>query len=247
MLKRVLMVGLAAGAALVTLHSGPARAATYKCYSNGWCYVTPPGTYYYYGSIDACATIQQVRNPDQFPAQLYCSIEVTKVESLCYNPNNHNVVPGEAATQVVFSAGNGIGWDDLVDKSQKTKNTAALCAKVTSADADCELYPGSELCNPAYCVNKNWKIKKVLTSEFTATCQTQVCSGTIDSNTGACTGNWATKDTQRCECTLPPPYSIENPPPHCADPLRPTADCVAYECWELDASGGRTGNLCMPQ
>jgi hypothetical protein len=243
MSKRVLTIGLAVAAALITLQGGIAQAAC----SGGWCYFRPPGTWYYYGSIESCATVVHVRNPERFGARLACTIEVTKVESLCYNPNSHNVVPGEAATQVIFSAANGIGSGDLVSKSQKNKNTAALCASVTSADADCELNPENALCDSKYCVNPNWNIKLVLTSEFRADCQTQACSGTVDDSGNCVGGDWVTKDSQSCECTLPPPYSIENPPEHCENPLDPGPECTAYECWELDEYGGRTGNMCALQ
>jgi len=255
MLKRALMMGLAVGVGLATLQSGTADA--------GWTYVRPPGTWWYYGSIDGCSLIDQVRSVSRFPARLACDVTVTKVESLCDNPAG-NEVPGEASTQVIFSATNPIGENDLADKSDKqNKGMAGLCVSITSADAECGPGSTSELCKNEYCVNPNWHIQRVMSTEFETDCKSQTCASRIVDGSGTCctsagvndaTGecympaDWSTEDTQRCSCALPSQYGIENPPQyHCPDPLHPDENCVAYDCWEIDSQGNLTGNECRLQ
>ncbi len=239
MLKRVLMAGLAAGVGLATLQTGTAEAQ--------WQFALPPGMWWYYGSIDGCATVTQVRNPVQHPAQLRCEVTVTRVQTLCENPNHH-LVSGEAATKVVFVGTNQIDGNELLNsREQKTKNTAGLCVEID--DSDCSIdqdtgLPRSPLCNPEFCVNPNWHPIDVLTTEFRATCTTEQCTGTDPNNPCAVT---VLRDTESCACTLPADFSVENKPTPCADPLHPTADCTAYICQELDADGNLTGNLCQLQ
>jgi hypothetical protein len=240
MSKRVLMAGLAIGVGLATLQTGTAEAQ--------WQFALPPGMWWYYGSIDGCATITQVRNPEQHPAQLRCEVKVTKVQTLCENPHNHDVNPGESATKVVFVATNQIDGNELLNsKEQKVKNTAGLCVEID--DNDCSIdpetgEPSSPLCNDAFCVNPNWHILDVLTTEFVATCTTEQCTGDDPDNPCAQT---VPRDTESCACTLPAGYSVENPPVPCPDPLHPIPSCTAYICQELDADGNLTGNLCQLQ
>jgi hypothetical protein len=269
MLKRVVMMGLVAGLSLPVLQGGTAEAGT-------WSYIKPPGTWYYYGTIDACALIGKVPNPDNHLARNFCGVSVTKVESLCINPAG-NTVTGEAATQLVYYNATPITSGDLL--GGKYKGDAAVCGTAGSADADCTTDPGdgseNRLCNSAlYCVNPNWQIQYVMTTEFDVACQTQACQSGITDDSGNCCGKdglvdptatptvcnsvdnstgymqgWAIKDTQTCGCTLPAPYSIENRPEHCqdyTDPLNPPENCVPWECYELDANGDLTTNRCEP-
>jgi len=221
------------GLGLATLHGGTAEAGS-------WSYVKPPGTWFYYGSIDGCAIIGSVPSPTQHPARLYCEVTVTKVESLCSNPATHEVSPGEAATQVVFSSANPINDNDLL--TGKNKGKAALCVEITSADADCTTDSGNLLCNRDYCVNPNWHILRVVTTEFRADCQTQACTGTLDTSGNCIGGDWVQKDKQSCECTFPAGYSIDNLPTPCPDPLHPTAECAPYQCFDV-----ATGLACQLQ
>jgi len=236
MLKKVLMIGLAVGIGLAALHAVTAEA--------GWSYLRPPGMWWYYGSIDGCATITQVRNPDQHPAQLRCEVKVTEVESLCENPANHNVLPGEAATQVVFIAENEFDQSDLNSKDQKKKkNRADLC--VTIDDDDCSIdpvtgEPNSPLCDPEFCVNPNWHPIDVLTTAFLATCTTEQCTG--DDPEDPC-AETTVRDTQVCECSLPAGYGVDDKPEPCLDPLNPTVECVAYECFRV-VDGMTTTEAC---
>jgi hypothetical protein len=231
MLKRVLKTGLAVSIGLATLHGITAEAG-------GWTYVRPPGMWWYYGSLDGCATISKVPNPDTHPALLRCNIALTRIETLCVNPNYNDVRPGEAATQSVVWSKIKPG-DLLNDKGQKNKGKANLCVSLNEV----------EDIDPAIlCVNGNWHPIEdeyddngdltavgALTTEFLAACTTEACSD------DTCTGPTTVKDTELCKCTLPSQYSAENPPQHrCADPLHPDDSCTAYQCYEVDANGDAT-------
>jgi hypothetical protein len=248
MSKRAVLMVLAVGIGLATLQGATAEA--------GWTYVRPPGTWWYYGSIDGCALVSQVRNPEQFPAQFSCEVEVTEVQTLCENPENHKVSPGEAATQVVFVGTNQIDDDDLLNsKDQKNKGKASLCVSIE--DNDCSIdpvtgEPRSPLCDPQYCVNPNWHPLDVLTTAFRAKCTTEQCTGDDPDNPCDETVLW---DTQVCECRLPAGYSVESKPSPCPkecllDPLAPSCSdsCVAYECFELNKDTLQpTGQACAFQ
>jgi hypothetical protein len=238
MLKRVLMIGIAMGVGIAVLNIGTAQAQ--------WQYLRPPGMWWWYGSLKGCGTITKVRNPDQHPARMTCRVEVTAIEILCDNPAG-NQVWGEAATQVVLGGKNDIDDDDLLEsKKGKKKNRADLC--VTIEDGDCIYDPdtgeyNSPLCDPEFCVNPLWNPVDVLTTKFTATCDTEQCTGEDDPATPeyneACDdGNFVVRDTQVCNCTLPPGYGIEDVRDGtlvpCPDPLNPDPDkCVAYDCFDV--------------
>lgn len=218
MSKKVLMTCLAVAIGVIGLH-GTAEAGN-------WSFLQPPGMWWYYGSVDGCAAIGSVPNPDKKPAILKCEIDLKRIETLCENPQNKDVRPGEAATKVVVF--NTIDPEDLLDsKGQKYRGQAELCVgfdEVTSLPAD------------ILCVNRNWHPIGALTTEFTATCKTEQCTGEDDLSTPnvneACNIT-VPKDTQRCECSLP--YgSVESPP----SPRTP------YSCIEVDAYGIPTGNMC---
>jgi len=231
MLKRAPMIGFAVGVALATLHAETAEA--------GWTYVRPPGMWWYYGSVDGCALIGQVRNPEQHPALLRCDIQLSRIETLCYNPNNNDVRPGEAATKVVVF--NTIDPEDLLDqKGQKNKGKANLCVEVDELSLPAEIL----------CVNRNWIPQAALTTEFLAACTTEQCTGVDDPTTldvnEAC-NTTVPQDTQRCACRLPDGFSAEFPPVQCADPRNPDPSCTAYICDELDANGQPTGQSCKLQ
>jgi hypothetical protein len=235
MSKRVLMIGIAVGAGLAALRGGTAEAGN-------WAYLRPPGTWFYYGSIDGCAAIGSVPNPDNHPAQLSCEFEITEVATLCQNPQNHDVNPGKAATKVFFTGKHQLEQSDMVTK---TKGKANACVKVD------EMADGSPLLDDGLCVNPNWHLLGALTTQFQAICRTEQCTGTDNPNTTdvneAC-NTTVVKDTQRCQCTLPAEFSVDNPPTPCPDPLHPElypTQCTAYQCIEVNASGVPTGGLCQ--
>jgi hypothetical protein len=217
------MTGVALGASLAALCSSTSEAGT-------WQYVRPPGTWFFFGSIDACSAISGVPNPDTHPAQFSCDLEVTLVDTLCYNPQNHDVAPGRAATKVTFTGKHQLTQADMLTKK---KGRANPCLKVD------ETADGSPLNDNGLCVNRNWILQEVLTRQFNATCRTEQCTGTLD-NPCATT---VVKDTQRCQCTLPAEFDINNQPNHC-DLLHPET-CTAYQCVEVNASGVPTGQLCQ--
>jgi hypothetical protein len=213
MLKKALMIGLAVGIGFAALHAVTAEA--------GWSYLRPPGMWWYYGSVNGCGTITQVRNPEKFPALLRCDIDLTRIETLCKNPNNHDVRPGEAATRVVVS--NPIDPEDLLnDKGQKKKGTAELCVGVNELALD----PG------VLCVNRNWNPIAALTTDFLATCTTERCIGEGDD---PCELTAEPEDSLVCECRLPS-GSVEYPP----DPGTP------YTCTELEVEHTPDGPIYTP-
>jgi hypothetical protein len=237
MLKKALMIGLAVSVGLVALHAVTAEA--------GWSYLRPPGMWWWYGSINGCGTITQIRNPETHPARLSCEVRVTAIETLCDNPAG-NEVPGEAATQVSFFTETDFGDGLLNDKDQKKKkNRADVCVAVDEDDCsvvDEDGEPLSPLCRDEYCVNPNWHIIDVLTTEFTATCTTQTCSTrTVDEAGNCIDGDWLGQDTQVCECSLPSGWDVRNKPPDCNDDLG--IGCVAYECFRV-VDGFTTNEPC---
>jgi len=225
------MMGLILSAGLVALGGATGEAGN-------WTYLRPPGTWFYYGSIDGCAAIGSVPNPDQHPAQLSCDFTVTQIDTLCVNPQNHDVRPGQAATKVTFTGRHQLQQSDLLTK---TRGKANACVKVDDTAA------GSPLLNDSFCVNPNWHLIGALTTQFKATCRTEQCTGTDNPATPAneACNTTVVKDTQRCQCSLPAGYTIDNLPPPCADPLHPDPSCVAYQCIEVNASGAPTGQLCQ--
>jgi hypothetical protein len=234
MSKRTLMIGLAVGAGLAVLSAGTTEAGN-------WSYIKPPGTWFYYGSIDGCSAIGSVPNPDTHPAVFSCEFQITEVDTLCQNPQNRDVNPGKAATNVSFTAKHQLQQSDLLTKSRGKANA---CVKVD------ETADGSPLLDDDLCTNPNWHLIGVLTTQFETICRTEQCTGTDNPNTPnvneAC-DTTVVKDTQRCQCTLPAGYSIDNLPPPCADPLHPDPSCVAYQCIEVNAGGVPTGQLCQLQ
>lgn len=233
MSKRVLMTGLVLSAGLVALGGSTGEAGN-------WSYVRPPGTWFYYGSIDGCSLIGSVPNPDTHPALFSCEIQISEVDTLCQNPAG-NVVPGKASTKgVTFIAKHQLQQSDLLAKSRGKANA---CIKVDDTAA------GSPLLDDDLCVNPNWHLIGALTTQFLAVCTTQQCTGTDNPATPeneAC-NTTVIKDTQRCQCTLPAGFSVDNPPTPCADPLHPDPSCTAYQCVEVNANGVPTGGLCQLQ
>jgi hypothetical protein len=224
MLKRALKIGLALAIGLATQPMGTTQAG------NNWTFIQPPGMWWNFGTVDGCASIARVPNPATKPALLRCDITLTQIETLCENPNGL-IVKGEASTKVIAS--NAIDPSDLL---QKDKGKANVCVQVD------ELALGGE----ELCVNGNWTAVGALTTEFSATCTTEACTGVDNPNTPqneAC-NTTVVANTQVCACTLPPGFSVENPPDACADPLNPE-NCTAYICNELDPKTLQpTGNQC---
>jgi hypothetical protein len=230
MSKRTLMI---VGAGLLALTGGNGEAGN-------WAYIKPPGTWFYYGSIDGCALIGSVPNPDQHPAQFSCEITVTEIDTLCVNPQSQDVTPGVAGTKVTFTGKHQLQLSDLLTK---TRGKANACIKVDDMAA------GSPLLDDSFCVNPNWHLVGALTTQFEATCRTEQCTGTDDPATPAneACNTTVVKDTQRCQCSLPAGYTVTNLPPPCADPLHPDPTCVAYQCIEVNAAGVPTGGTCQFQ
>jgi hypothetical protein len=224
------MMGVVLGAGLAALCSSTGEAGN-------WQYVRPPGTWFFFGSIDGCSAIGSVPNPDNHPAQFSCEFTVTQVDTLCENPANHDVRPGKAATKVSFTGKHALEQADL---DEKNKGKANACVKVEDTAL------GSPLRNDKLCVNRNWHLIGVLTKQFSTVCTTQQCTGTDNPATPAneACNTTVIKDTQRCQCSLPAGYSLDNMPLPCADPLHPDPSCTAYQCIEVNASGVPTGAAC---
>ena len=134
------------------------------------------------------------------------------------NPKGFDVTPGEAANKIVMVS-EPVEQEDM-SLSKKEKGLANVCVEIkdSSFGLECEL--------------NNWSLE-TLVDEFTATCDTQQCTGDAYDPCGST----VVKDTQTCHCTLPDGYTLDDPPP----PGTP------YNCVEIGPDGQPTGNACELQ
>jgi hypothetical protein len=208
MLKKALLIGLGVGVGLAALHAITAEAGT-------WSYLRPPGMWWYYGSVDGCATIGRVPNPEKKPALMNCTIEIAPGDSFCVNPDGHNVLPGEAGRKI--SVSEPIEPEDL---SEKYKGVANVCVSIAP---ECEL--------------RNWNL---VVTEFEATCSTYPC---LDAECTSFEEEDAA-DTQVCHCRLPLGADFDNLEA-CKDPFDLSEDCTRYECWQVNEFGEETDIPCQ--
>ena len=136
--------------------------------------------------------LKAVPNPDANPAQFECLVTVTLVDTLCQNPTNHNVNPGQAATQTSIVSTEQITPSDITDKKKG----------IASVDA---VIPDGPLLNNEFCVNPNWNIVDVLIREATVQYNVWQCVDT------SCVSR-VLHTSSEFECTLPAQFNFSNPP-----------------------------------
>lgn len=222
MLKRVMMMGLAASVGLATMNAVIAEAG-------GWTYLRPPGMWWYYGSVGGCAKIGRVPNPLKHPAAVQCDVTIVSSHAQCVNPQYHNVLPGEAANKY-FELRETIDPEDM-SLAKKEKGVANVCLEI-----DDENYG-------VQCKLRNWH-PEVLVTEFVASCTTQEC---LDADCLNLSGE--VKDTQSCSCELPDGVDFDNVKA-CNDPFDSNEDCTRYQCKEVEYNAAtevweETGNQCQ--
>ncbi len=205
MLKRALMMGLAVGIGLTTLHSGTAEAGN-------WSYIRPPGMWWWFGSVNGCAKIGRVPNTDKKPALMQCTVEI--LDGVCLNPNGFNVLPGEAARKITVSE--PIDEEDL---SEKKKGVANVCLSI---DPRCKLRNWTLFVEEfeATCTTQ-----QCLGTDDPETEDVNEACNTIDLENPA--------DTQVCHCGLPQGVDVDNAIP-CVDPFDPEEVCTRYECTDVE-------------
>jgi len=212
MFRRVLMIGIAIGVGFATIQRGRAEAVTCKTDQTGkYCFLG--GTWVKVAPIEACYEVARVPNPDQHPAELRCSVQFT-VDSLCLNPQNQDVQPGQAATL-------GGELDAPIESADFDKKTGIATVCLPPVEDDCtadDPNSPSILCDPAkICPNRNWEALCSLPTEILAVCTTNECKDETCSSS-------VVRNTYVCSCT------IEG---SCADPNNPPVPGT-YNCEQLD-------------
>ena len=187
-LARAAIVGLL-GVGLGTALGPDAQAHLAGTYKIG-------GTWVHISSFSCINDIGGVPNPDTKPSLFQCTATATKILVLCYNPNGHDVRPGEAATKTTIVVQDLITNDDITDKKKGLAHK-----ELTFQDSD---FVTSQVC-----VNPNWIPAQVIVIELTGQMDVFECtSGGID----PCATKVQTYIEQK-ECMLPPQYNFDNPPP----------------------------------
>ena len=186
----IVLLGIGFGAALGS-EAHPHAAGTYKS----------GGTWVHYSSFRCINDIGGVPNPDTHTFIFRCTATATRILVLCYNPQNHDVRPGEAATKTTIVVQDPITDADLIGEKKK-----GLAHKELSfEDAD---FVTSEVC-----VNPNWIPIRVLVTELVGEMDVLECTGR-DAN--PCS-TLVLIYTEKKACMLPSQYNIDNPPPEGTD------------------------------
>lgn len=150
-----------------------------------------------YHSLSCEELLKGVKNPDTNPSASKCTVTGTLVETLCQNPANHDVRPGQAATQVTFFGFEPLSSDDF----DKTKGTGSVSVLVTDD-------PLLGLTDDA-CVNPNWHLIKALVREADVRFDNYTCGR--DDVCGSADDVLASISAFRC--TLPAWVDFDTVPP----------------------------------
>jgi hypothetical protein len=161
-------------------------------------YQTINGYLRHVSSFDCGIKIKGVSNLTQHPALFKCDAIVTRFEILCQNPQDHNVVPGESATQTTFSVNGLIETENIIDK------------KKGRAEKFIHIDDAVQLLKQEFCVNPNWHPLQVLSTNVTVRystydCQEDTCASELHPP------QLAYYEDQ--ECVLPGFDQNGNPPP----------------------------------
>lgn len=126
-------------------------------------YQTINGYLRHVASFDCGIKIKGVSNLTQHPALFECNAIVTRIEILCENPTNHNVAPGESATQATFNVSGLVNQENITDK------------KKGRAEKSVRIDDSAQLLRPEFCVNPNWRPIQVLSTNVTVRYSTYEC------------------------------------------------------------------------
>jgi hypothetical protein len=110
--------------------------------------------------------LKGVKNPDTNASRVDCIVESAEVATLCSNPQNHDVNPGESATQVT-----GIGTTQLTSNTFDKKKGLATALVVIPLDNDL----GLTSADPGVCVNPNWNLEKAVIRSAVVTFKAYTC------------------------------------------------------------------------
>lgn len=160
-----------------------------------------------YHSLQCDAVLKSVPNPDAHPGELECVASTALIEVLCENPTNHQVAPGQSATQVVLVGEKQIDQSDITDKVRGKANVSVVL-------------PDDSLLKPEFCVNSNWNPIDVIVRATSATLKAYKCEGP---DADPCSEKILTS-TLEMNCALPAGYGFDNYPLNLPPPGTP------YEC-----------------
>lgn len=181
MLRKLMFIGVLV-LSMATMSVSPAEAH----------YLRTSTGYVFWHSTKCDLTLKSVPDPDSNPAQFECFVTVTLVDSLCENPQNRNVAPGQAATQTSIVATEQFTPEDITDKKKGLAHVEAVI-------------PDDPLLKNEFCVNPNWHITDVLIREATVQYNVYQCSDT------SCTTK-VLHSSSESSCSLPAQFDFTNPP-----------------------------------
>jgi hypothetical protein len=124
-----------------------------------------------YHSLTCEEVLKGVKNPDTNPSRVDCIVTSTLVETLCVNPNFHDVQPGESATQVTVFGSELLSSENF----DKKKGTATATVLIPLAD---DLGLTNEVC-----VNPNWHLIKAIIRSATVHLDAYACGPDQTCNT----------------------------------------------------------------
>ncbi len=188
-------------------------------------------TYRHISSYDCTGTFKQVSNLEQHPALFECSAVVRSFQFGCQNPQGQIVTPGIPSGPFTavpqFAAGLITVADQSLTDKKKGRATKTLLLPDTvleAADAAC-----SER-------NRSWTAYDELVLVADVWLRTYEC---VDETDPSC-GDRVQASESLLRCTVPPQFSLDNPPPGTPEQPVPTD----YDCTVLEEAHCDRGDLC---
>jgi hypothetical protein len=128
--------------------------------------------YLWVGSVCAHFDLSGVPNPDRKPSIAIADLDMQLIECICMNPNNHNVLPGEAGSREVTGT-EEVTPDAIVERGQASLD---ICFDLDFAET------------PDSCVNPNWTPveNSCLPSLVAATLSWYACTGDTKTDPTPC-------------------------------------------------------------
>jgi hypothetical protein len=128
----------------------------------------------YWKSVECAWNLSVVPQPSTHPAFTQCDVTVQSVLVFCLNPNNHNVSPGEAATQDALFSGTAPLTDGNIVKKGGAHTTVEVPVDLSEFTLTSQ-----------YCVNPNWQPVQAVANDIVADMKTYKCLVDLDA-TGRC-------------------------------------------------------------
>lgn len=170
-----------------------------------------------YRSVDCEALLKGTGNPNpNDPSLLTCTLTDLTVDTVCENPTNHQITPGQAALQVARFVGSTTDNNFVLQGKGKAVGTipqlVPTCSGTPQPGDACLLGLGDDVC-----VNPNWHLVNVLVRSATLQVDTQTCNDSNSDQVFGCQTDFSPADTQTYECTLTTQYGFGKkqtfPPP----------------------------------